>query len=258
MNKSREYELFTKRLCMTLTRIYPNVEVEHDQVIGGNQIDVSWTHRLAGVEYLTIVECKNYNASVDLNCFRQLAYNMDCLRARGVLVTTVGFQSGVIEAAKSRGDVTLLKVKFEVEKKGATLDFVIPRVANVQYIFDQYTSTQWQLDMLHDLFQNGQAGQLIVFCNSHDETFKLENLHSHLPTDVQEGVHTIPLDGFYVRLPAPYTVAIRIAYATYAVEKTNFSRQFGMTLTADIVTANVVNQLTGEKYTQVIDDDFLS
>lgn len=255
MNKNREYELFTKRLYKTLTRMHPDVKVEHDQVIGGNQIDVSWTYWLADVEYLTIVECKNYNKPVDLNCFRQLAYNMDVLRARGVLVTTVGFQVGVIEAAKFRRDVTLLKVNFEVEKDAATLNFGYSYVTNVQYNFDEYTSTQWQIDILHSLYKNGQAGYLTVFRDGDDETIILGELQHYLATDVPDGLHTIQFDGIYVRLPAPFNEAIRIASATYTVETKNISRQLGIMLTADIVTAHVVNQLTGEEYDLVIDDD---
>lgn len=256
MNKNQEYERFTTRLYKTLTRMHPEVTVNHNQVIGGNQIDVSWTHWFAGVEYLTIVECKNYNTSVDLNCFRQLAYNMNALKARGVLVTTVGFQSGVIEAAKSQGDVTLLKVNFEIEKNAATLNFGVSNITNVQYKFDEYTTTQQQFDTLRGLFQNGQAENLTVFGEGYDETITLGEHRKHLDAGVADGVHKIPLESIYVRLPMPMNEAVRIASVTYEVSSINFNSFLGTTLSADVVTANVVNELTNEEYAVVIDDYF--
>ncbi|EHS0389683.1 restriction endonuclease [Salmonella enterica] len=256
MNKNREYEVFTKRLYKTLTRMHPGAKVEHDVVIGGNQIDVSLTHSLAGIEYLTIVECKNYNAAVDLNCYRQLVHNMVELNARGVLVTTVGFQAGVIEKAKSRGDVTLLKVNFEIQKNAASLDVGFPNVVDVQYYFDEHTSTQRQFDILRKLYDNGQSGHLTVFRDCDDETITLDMLHHSLPIDVPDGVHKTQFDGTYVKLPAPFNESIRIVSATYTVKTVSISRGLGMVLTADIVTARVLNQLTGGEYELVIDDDF--
>lgn len=256
MNKNREYEVFTKRLYKTLTRMHPGAKVEHDVVIRGNQIDVCWTHSLAGIEYLTIVECKNYNAAVDLNCYRQLVHNMIELNARGVLDTTVGFQAGVIDKAKSRGDVTLLKVNFEIKKNAASLDFGYSYVVDVQYNFDEHTSTQRQIDMLRQLYYNGQSGRLTVFRDCDDETITLDMLRHYLPIDVPEGVHTTQFDGIYVKLPVPFNESVRIVSATYTVETESISHRLGMVLTADIVTARVLNQLTGAEYELVIDDDF--
>lgn len=255
MNKNREYEIFTKRLYMTLTRMNPDVEVKHDQVIKGNQIDVSWTVKTAGIEHLTIVECKNYNSTVDLNCYRQLVYNMDHLKARGVLVTKVGFQSGVIDAARERGDVSLLKVNFR--KSGeATMDFGMTTIANLQYNFDVHTSTQWQLEILDRVHEAGQAGELVVFRSCDGATICLSELSDYLPRDVPDGQHTEMLDGVYIRLPKSIGETVRIESATYTVQTRSLWPGLGMTLRADRWSADVYDELTGESYETTVDDDF--
>lgn len=252
MNKDKQYELYTQRLYQTLTKAYPNVEVLHNQTICGNQIDVCWRHNVAGVSFLTLVECKNYNKAVDLNCFRQLVYNMDALKARGVLVTTVGFQSGVIEAAKSRPDVKLLKVTFEASP-GETLEFGITRVNDILICPDPVITTDEQLREWKYILKNGQAGDLILhqangdYINTVDE-FVREVTSCH----EGEGWVSKVIDDAYIRINSD--VSIKLHEIHYEILTKSF--EFGGILQATKVIANVQDILTGATFTYRVEDFF--
>lgn len=252
MNKDTQYEIYTKRLYQTLTQAYPNVQVLHNQKISGNQIDVCWKHNIAGVDYLTLVECKNYNKSVDLNCYRQLVYNMDLLKARGVLVTTVGFQLGVIEAAKCRPDVKLLKVTFETSP-GETLEFGMSRVNDVLVIPDLITTTPKQISEWKKLLINNEAYDLTLHNSSGEYISTVNELVVEIISDHKNsGWVTKKINDTYIKLTSG--ASIKLDEIQYEVISRTID--FGCSLHATKVMAHVHDILNDNKFTCRVEDFF--
>jgi hypothetical protein len=108
---STEYELLVKSIYEQILQKegVENVQVQHDQSILGksgapHQIDVLWRFRIAGVEHLVLIECKNYGSAVEIGHVRNFHTVIEDINgARGVLVTRVGFQSGAVTFADHHG-----------------------------------------------------------------------------------------------------------------------------------------------------------
>ncbi|WP_072034412.1 restriction endonuclease [Pantoea rodasii] len=197
----------------TLTKINPGVEIKHDGILNGNQIDVYWYVNIAGIEHLTIVECKNYSGAVGLGEYRQLANNMSELKARGVLITTQGFQSGVITKAREREDMTLLKVNFQ-ESPGPTLQFGLHAPRSIQFSFDEQTTTIQQWETLSVGMADGTINDWIVY-STYGSEGNIEDLAKKLPLDNtdEDGNVTLEYSGVYLRLPT--NESVRISGVTY-------------------------------------------
>jgi hypothetical protein len=107
----RDYELLVKSVYESALRQenVENIEVRHDEKIVGksgvaHQIDVLWRFQRAGIEHLVVVECKKYSSNVELGDVRNFKSVVDDISgAQGVMVTTVGFQSGARDFAKHNG-----------------------------------------------------------------------------------------------------------------------------------------------------------
>ncbi|EPJ3721414.1 MULTISPECIES: restriction endonuclease [Klebsiella] len=256
MNKNRQYEIFTQRLCKTLMKMYPNHEVKHDQKIGGHQIDVTMTLSTPLGNHLTLVECKNYSSTLEMNIARQLGFNMEDLNANGVLVTTCGFDPGVIDIARKNGRMELLQVNF-TEKEGGELHFGASFKTSLKYYFDPQTTTARQFEILNKLNSSGALAELEVFRAEDGERIRFGDLHHELPMDGPDGVKYIGFNGIYVRFPSPLNETVRLDSAEYTVvTKGKRWRDIGFTLRATILTANVLNVLTGQMFQIVVDDDF--
>jgi hypothetical protein len=85
------------------------VSVEHDVILQGktapHQIDVYWKFEMAGVEYETIVETKDWSKPVEqdkLFCFKAVLDDLPG-QPRGIFVTRSGYQSGAAAYAKAHG-----------------------------------------------------------------------------------------------------------------------------------------------------------
>lgn len=105
---SVEFEKFVLKLFQELVSEIPNAELKHDIVLhsydGSYQIDGTITFEIAGMYYLTLIECKMYKGPVSRDKV-QILY--DKLRAagaqKGVLVTSSYFQKGALEYANLHG-----------------------------------------------------------------------------------------------------------------------------------------------------------
>lgn len=171
MSDSVDYEKVTRAIFQTLVDQdqAENISVEHNKQLQGkylsHQCDVYWKFESAGIEYLTIVECKNWNKRLkqeNLLAFR--AKLEDLNNPKGVMVTRSGYQKGAVKYAKAHGILLyelfqaplrpLLTVTegtfgtMEVTFKPATNRFP-PRFFGVwTYIEPQYTNTIYYLDPL--------------------------------------------------------------------------------------------------------------
>jgi len=83
------------------------VSVEHDVTLQGktatHQVDVYWKFEMAGVEYETIVETKDWSKPVEqdkLFCFKAVLDDLPG-QPKGIFITRSGYQSGAAEYAKA-------------------------------------------------------------------------------------------------------------------------------------------------------------
>lgn len=105
-------KLFAKRLKKNLGHL---VKVKHQKTfksLTGNvyKIDVSYSLKLSGFDYLTLVECKYWNSYVTREKVGYFKAILDDLKAqKGIIVTTKGFQKGAVTYAKSQ-NIGLVKI----------------------------------------------------------------------------------------------------------------------------------------------------
>ncbi|HIF9056378.1 TPA: restriction endonuclease [Photobacterium damselae] len=111
----KEYEDLVSRLFKNELPL--DTEIEQLKVFQGkdtkHEIDISYNLKIAGVNYLNVVECKLWNRKVgkrEMQAFH--ATIKDIGANKGIFVTSVGFQSGAIEIAKKNG-IALVKVTNE-------------------------------------------------------------------------------------------------------------------------------------------------
>jgi|GEM_PF-3968269 len=105
-----EYELQVKNHFEKLLKksLSINVSIDHQKNLQSSDgqnfnIDLSYSFRIAGADYLTIIECKCWRDSVSREKVLELNAKKDILNAhKAILVTTVGFQRGAIEYANSK------------------------------------------------------------------------------------------------------------------------------------------------------------
>ena len=116
-DNSTDYELLAQRIYQDVlgilgfeTEIYHNVKVSGRSGVE-HQIDVFWKLEEEGFCRKILVECKHYKESVSLIHARNLLGLIhDIPDSRGVLITTVGFQSGVVDFCNYYGiDLKLIR-----------------------------------------------------------------------------------------------------------------------------------------------------
>ena len=106
------------------------IEVLHNVQITGrsgvaHQIDVYWRYLKDGIEHQVLVECKYYQSSIDLIHARNLLGLLtDIPNSQGVLLTTVGFQRGVVNLCKFYG-ISLKRLR---DPQGSDWDGFIQKV----------------------------------------------------------------------------------------------------------------------------------
>ena len=117
MNKNKEYELLTQKIFQNILHHegVKNIEIKHNVTLKGlkgqHQIDVYWRYELAGVEYQTAIECKNYGSTVEIKDIRAFESTLSDIQSiNGIFVAKTGYQSGAIEYAKN-SKIKILELK---------------------------------------------------------------------------------------------------------------------------------------------------
>lgn len=111
VQNSTEYEKVAQEVYQAIlaTNDVQTIEVLHNiQIIGrsgvAHQIDVYWRYLKDGTEHQVLVECKYYRSTIDLIHARNLLGLLnDIPNSQGVLLTTVGFQKGVVDLCNFYG-----------------------------------------------------------------------------------------------------------------------------------------------------------
>ena len=137
---SAEYEKLTKKIYEDILAHdeVQNIDVQHDVSIKGvsgieHQIDVYWEYKYAGTTHKVLIECKNYKHNVSLIHARNMKGLLDDIpNSSGILVTTKGYQSGVIKYAGSYGiGLKLLRPPKEQDWDGGV------QIINIDMLFIQ-------------------------------------------------------------------------------------------------------------------------
>lgn len=106
--QASEYEKFVQGVISVLMQEYAPT-VYGSRLYKGNtgyehQIDVSYEFTMKGFKLLVLVECKHYNARVSVGDILTFAQRIQDIGAhKGLLLSTVGFQSGAKKFAEARG-----------------------------------------------------------------------------------------------------------------------------------------------------------
>jgi len=110
MSTSVEYEQVTRAIFQALVDQDQarNISVEHDVELTGkflsHQCEVYWKFERAGIEYSTVVECKDWSKRLEqekLMAFRSKLEDLN--NPKGVIVTRSGYQSGALKYARAHG-----------------------------------------------------------------------------------------------------------------------------------------------------------
>ena len=107
----KEYEMLTKEIFGAILKqeSVKTTRIEHNSVVQGitakHQIDVLWEFVFGGVSYLTLVQAKDWNQSVDIGKLIQFKGVLNDIdgQPRGVFVTKTGYQIGAKDFAEKNG-----------------------------------------------------------------------------------------------------------------------------------------------------------
>src|SRR5262249_6108196 len=145
-----DYEEFVRSITEALLRAQglETVTVQRNVQIQGlsraHQIDVYWEYRLGGISHRVIINCKCYSSTVEVTDVLTLAGVLtDMPGALGLIVTTIGFQKGAVDYAKTHGiGLKIIRPPQDVDWQGR------PRQVNlvVQFDMPQLKSCRVQLN----------------------------------------------------------------------------------------------------------------
>ena len=146
---STDYEKLAQKIygeILTLEGV-ENIDVRHNVKIRGrsgveHQIDVFWEYRYAGIVHRVLIECKHYGHAVSLLHVRNLhGLTTDIPNSTGIIVTTIGFQSG----AKEYADFYGMGLKLIRKPRGEDWDGCI-QIINIQLKFLRNHYLDFKLD----------------------------------------------------------------------------------------------------------------
>lgn len=132
VKNSTEYEKVAQQVYQAIlaTDDVQTIEVLHNVQITGrsgvaHQIDVYWRYLKDGIEHQVLVECKYYRSTIDLIHARNLLGLLtDIPNSQGVLLTTMGFQKGVVNLCNFYG-ISLKRLR---NPRGSDWDGFIQKV----------------------------------------------------------------------------------------------------------------------------------
>lgn len=151
---SEEYEKLAHKIYEDILALegVENIEVMHNVKIKGisgvdHQIDVFWEYKYAGVAHKVLIECKHYGHNVSLLHARNMhGLLTDIPNSSGILVTTVGYQSG----AEKYADFYGMGLKLIRKPQGSDWDGCIQIVnINMELLSNRYLNFKLELDGNH-------------------------------------------------------------------------------------------------------------
>lgn len=207
LRPSEYYELLVRDLYEALLRQsdFKNVVVQQNVTLKGrsgapHQIDVYWEFETAGIRYRTCIECRSYNSAIKKGRVAEFAKILEDLDgAKGVIVTTVGFQRGARLLATHEG-VGLLVVAPLLRKIIARINVTVPRLRQFCVDWDDEharsltAQTGIPLPLRVEPFE-GYPQDLVFLDADGQPKMTAESLLRSKPP--KEGPDEIPADGLY-------------------------------------------------------------
>lgn len=136
----KRFEALVHEIYSGICLQYPDANVKLDEKIEGpeglRQFDVTIRHQMAGIEYLTVVECKDHKRPVGVEYVEELdSKRRDVHAAKAILVSSVGFQRSAIAKAKRIGiDLCLVGEKNKIfQSTAASIPVYIHRIIIEKY-----------------------------------------------------------------------------------------------------------------------------
>ncbi|MEE4179032.1 MULTISPECIES: restriction endonuclease [Pseudomonas syringae group] len=135
---STDYEKLAQKIYEEILALQgvENIDVRHNVKVKGksgveHQVDVFWEYKYAGIAHRVLIECKHYSHAVSLLHVRNLhGLTIDIPNSTGIIVTTIGFQSG----AKEYADFYEMGLKIIRKPRGEDWDGYI-QIVNIQIKF---------------------------------------------------------------------------------------------------------------------------
>ncbi|RPH96666.1 hypothetical protein EHM69_00515 [candidate division KSB1 bacterium] len=152
VNRAREFEGLAKHIFQGMLEqdSVKTLDVKHDVSIKGittvHQIDVFWRFEMGGVEYSTVVQCKNWSRRVSKGEILEFKGVLDDLpyQPRGIFVARSGYQKGAIEVAEANG-IELYELRYphrkDVEPFARSQGINIPhqgvQISELELVYDK-------------------------------------------------------------------------------------------------------------------------
>jgi len=153
---SADYEKLSRKIYEDILKLegVENIDVKHNVKVRGksgveHQIDVFWEYKYAGVSHKVLIECKHYGHAVSLLHVRNLhGLITDIPNSTGILVTTIGYQSG----ARDYANFYEMGLKLIRKPKGEDWDGCI-QIVNIemQLLKNNYIGFKLEFDGKHKL-----------------------------------------------------------------------------------------------------------
>tara|TARA_R110001592_G_scaffold100281_2_gene284686 strand:+ start:919 stop:1830 length:912 start_codon:yes stop_codon:yes gene_type:complete len=133
-NNGREFEKLTESIFRKFVKNPRYEKVEHNVnlkgIDGPRQIDVLISCKSCGINFVTVVECKDYNSKISVGTIDAFHSKLQDVKAnKGILVAKRGFSSTAISKAKRLG-ITLCTAE-QVLNKQWSLDIDFPILLEV-------------------------------------------------------------------------------------------------------------------------------
>ncbi|RSE18176.1 restriction endonuclease [Acinetobacter johnsonii] len=126
-NTGREYEEFVQTLYKAILASEKlglgkqnNIVVEINKILTDRngverQFDIYWEYNLGGINYQTVIECKDYSRKVSIEKIDALIGKLnDFPNIRGLFATTLGYQSGA-EIKANQHNIDLLVIRQQTD-----------------------------------------------------------------------------------------------------------------------------------------------
>ena len=132
MSKGKDYEIFVQKLQQAILNSeeyakLKNIEIERNKKIIDNsrierEFDLYWEYELAGIEYKTVIECKNYKSKIKIGEIDALMGKIkDIPDLKPVFATKTGYQKGA-ETKARHNKIDLLIVREQRDENWQTKD----------------------------------------------------------------------------------------------------------------------------------------
>lgn len=159
-----EFEKFVYQLYKKLVR-NPNYEtVQHNVKLKGidglRQIDVLLSNKSFGVNYLTVIECKDYKSKLSIDKIDEFHSKLIDVKAnKGILISTNGFSKMSISKAERLGITLCTAKQADQQDWNPEIDFPILAVEltpiDCNYYFQITSSNKGEIKFTNDNSING-------------------------------------------------------------------------------------------------------